>query len=206
MGKARMLAEPLRGLPYQEALSWTSWARLRPGLLFNHSVVSDSLWPWGLQPARLPCLSLSPRVCSNAHPLSWWCHPIISSSVASFSCLQFFPASGSFPMSQLFPSGGQNIGASASVFPMKSQGWFPLGLTSLTSLLSKSLLQHHSSKASILWCSASFLVQLSHSYMTTEKILALTIWTFVRKEMSLLFNTLSRFVTAFLLRSKHLLI
>ena len=117
-----------------------------------------------------------------------------------------FPSIGVFSTSQLFPSGGQNIGASASVFPMNIQGWFPLGLTSLTSLLSKSFLQHYSSKASILWCSAFFLVQLSHSYMTTEKILVLTIWTFVSKEMSLLFNTLSRFVTAFLPRSKHLLI
>ena len=99
-------------------------------LLFSCPVVSNSLWPHGLQHARLPCLSLSSRVCSNSCPSSWWCHPAISSSVASFSsCPQFFPASGSFPMSHLFTSGGQNIGASASVLPVNIQGLFPLGLT-----------------------------------------------------------------------------
>ena len=89
-----------------------------------------TLWPHGLQHTRFPCLSLSPRVCSNSCPSSWWCHPTTSSSVASFSsCPQSFPASGSFPMSQLFTSGGQNIGASASVLPVNIQGLFPLGLT-----------------------------------------------------------------------------
>ena len=135
----------------------------------------------------------------------------ISSSTTPFSfCFQFFPASGSFPMSQVFTSGGQSIGAlaSASVLPMNIQGWFPLGLTDLISLHSKglsSLLQGHSLKASILHCSASFMVQLSLLYLTTGKI-ALTIQTFVSKVMSLLFNTLSRFVIAFLPRSKCLLI
>ena len=106
----------------------------------------------------------------------------------------------------------QSIGASvsASVLPMNIQGWFPLGLTGLISWLPKetlkSLLQHHNSKASILWHSAFFMVQLSHPYMTTGKLIALTIWTFVGKVMSLLFNTLSRFVIAFLPRNKHLLI
>ena len=115
-------------------------------------------------------------------------------------------------MSQLFASGGQSIeaSASASVLPMNIQGWFPLGLTGLISLLSKglsSLLQLHNSEASCLRCSAFFIVQLSHLYMTTgKKSIALTIWTFVSKMMSLLFNTLSRFVVAFLPRSKHLLI
>ena len=93
---------------------------------------SDSLWPHGLQHTRLPCSSLSPRVCSNSCSLSWWCYPTISSSVAPFSCcLQSFPASGSFPMSQCSASGGQSTGASASatVLPMNIQGWFPLGLT-----------------------------------------------------------------------------
>ena len=107
-----------------------------------HSVVSDSLRPHGLQHARLPCPSLSPRVCSNSRPLSQWCHPTISSSAAPFSsCLQSFPASGFFPMSQLFTSGGQSIGASASAsfLPMNIQGWLPLGLTGLISLLSKGL-------------------------------------------------------------------
>ena len=105
-------------------------------------VKSNSLWPLGLQLTRLPCPSLSPRVCSNLWPLSWWCHPTISSSVVPYSsCLQSFPASGSFPMSQLFTSGGQNIGAtaSASVLPMNIQDWFPLGWTGLISLQSKGL-------------------------------------------------------------------
>ena len=111
-------------------------------LLFSHSVVSDSLLPHGLQHARFPCPSPSPRACSNSCPLSQWCHPTVSSSVIPFSsCLQSFPASGSFPMSQLFTSGGHSIEASASalVLPMKIQGWFPLGLTGLISLQSKGL-------------------------------------------------------------------
>ena len=100
------------------------------------------VWLFGLQHARLSCPSLSPRVCSNSCPLSWWCHPTILSSVSPFSsCLQSFPASGSFPMSQFFVSGGQSIGASssASVLPMNIQDWFPLGLTGLISLQSKGL-------------------------------------------------------------------
>ena len=108
-------------------------------LTFSHSVVSDSLWPCGLQHTRLPCPSPSPGVCSNSCPLSWWCHPTISSSVVPFSCPQYFPALGSFPVSQLFTSGGQSIGALASVLPMNICGWFPLGLTGLISLLSKGL-------------------------------------------------------------------
>ena len=93
----------------------------------------ESLWPCGLQHARLPCPSLSPRVCSNSRPSSSWCHPIISSSVLPFSCLQSFPASGSFPVSRLFTSDGHSTGASASasVLPMSIQGWFALGLTGL---------------------------------------------------------------------------
>ena len=99
--------------------------------------MSNSLWPHGLQHARLPLPSLFPEVCSNSCPLSRWCHPTISSSVVPFSCLQSSPASGSFPMSWLFASGGQSIGSSASVLPMNIQGWFPLGLTGLISLLSR---------------------------------------------------------------------
>ena len=100
-------------------------------LLVVHTVVSDSLWPHGLQPARLPCPSPFPRACWNVCPLSWWCHPTISPSVVPFSfCLQSFPASGSFLMSWLFTSGGQRIeaSASASVLPMNIQDWFPLRL------------------------------------------------------------------------------
>ena len=97
-----------------------------------------SLWPHGLQHTRLPCPSLSPGVYLDSCPLSQWCHPTISSSVVPFSsCLQSF--SGSFSMSQLFTSGGQRIGASASAFPMNIQDWFPLGLTALISLKSKGL-------------------------------------------------------------------
>ena len=114
-----------------------------------------------------------------------------------------------FPMSQLFISGGQRIGASATVHAINIQDWIPLGLTGLISLLSKglsSLLHHHSSKASIIQGSTFFMVQLAHPNLTTGKTIAWTTQTFSSIVMSLLFNTLSRFVTAFLWRSKHLLI
>ena len=106
-----------------------------------HSVMSDSLWPHGLQHTRLPCPSPTPGACSNSCPPSRWCHPTISSSVVPFFCLQSFPVSGSFQMSQFFTSGGQSIevSASASVLPMNIQDWFPLGLTSLISLQFKGL-------------------------------------------------------------------
>ena len=109
---------------------------------FSCSVVSDSLWPHGLQHTRLPCPSPTPRAYSNSYPFSQWCHPTISSSVVPFSsCLQSFPASGSFQMSQFFTSGGQSIGVSASVWvlPVNIQDWFPLGLTGWICLLSKGL-------------------------------------------------------------------
>ena len=99
---------------------------------FSHSVVSDSLWPHGLKHARPPCPSPTPGVYSNSCPLSRWCHPTVSSFVIPFSsCLQSFPASGSFQMSQFFASGGQSIGASvsASVLPMNIHDWFLLGWT-----------------------------------------------------------------------------
>ena len=122
----------------------------------------------GLQHTELPCPSPTTRAYSNSCPSSQWCHPTISFSVIPFSSsLQSFPASGSFPMHQFFISGGRNIGvsASASVLPMNIQDWFPLGLTGWIFLLSKglkSLLQHHSSKASILRCWAFLIVQLLH--------------------------------------------
>ena len=109
---------------------------------FSCSVISDSLWPHGLQYARPPYPSPTPGAYSNSCPLSWWCHPTISSSVIPFSShLQFFSASVSFQMSQLFASAGQSIGVSSStsVLPMTIQDWFPLGLTGLISLLSKGL-------------------------------------------------------------------
>ena len=109
---------------------------------FSRSVVSDSLWPHGLQHTRPPCPSPTPGVYSNSGPLSQWCHPTISSSVVPFSShLQSFPASGSFQMNQLFVSSGQSIGASAStsVLPMNIQDWFPLKWTGWISLQSKGL-------------------------------------------------------------------
>ena len=151
-------------------------------------------------------------VCLNSCPLSQWCYLSVSSSAAPFFCLQSFPESGSFPMSWLFASGGQIIGASASasILPMDIQGWFPLRWTGLISLQTKgtlkSLFQNHNLKALIVQCLAYFMVQLSHSYMTTRKTISLTIWTFVSKVISPLFNMLSRFVIAFLPNSKCLLI
>ena len=153
--------------------------------------MSDSLWPHGLQHARPPCPSPTPGVYSNSCPLSRWCHPTISSSVIPFSCLQSFPALGYFLISRLFSLGGQRTGisASASVLSSFKIDWLDLLAVQVTL---KSCLQQHSSKASILQRSAFFIVQLSHPYMTTGKITALTRWTFVGKGMSLLFNMLSR--------------
>ena len=115
---------------------------LTDNLFSSLSVMYDSLWPHGLQHARPPCPSLSPRPCLNLCPLSWWCHPTILSSVVPFSsCLQSFPASGSLLLSQVFTSCGQSIGASASAsfLPVNIQNWFPLGLTGWISLQSKGL-------------------------------------------------------------------
>ena len=163
--------------------------KISQSVQFSCSVISNCLWPHGLQHTRLPCLSPTPRACSDLIPSSWWCHITISSSVVPFSSrLQFFPASGSFQMSQFFTSGGQNIGALSSFLPMNIQDWFPLGLTGLISFLSKgllNLLQYHSSKASDFQSSAFFMVQLSHLYVSSGKTIASTIWTFVDKVMSL---------------------
>ena len=107
---------------------------------FSHLVVSNSLWSHGLQHARLPCPSKTPRTYSNSSPLSWWCHPTLLSSVIPFSsCIQSFPASGSFQMSQFFVSGGQSTRVSASVLRNNIQDWFPLGWTGWISLQSKRL-------------------------------------------------------------------
>ena len=136
------------------------------------------------------------------------CHPAISSSVTPFSpCPQSFPVWGSFLMSWLFASGGQSIGASASVLPMNSQDWFPLGL--IISLLSEGLSRVFSSttieKHQFFSAQLFFMVQLSHPYVATGKTIALNIQTFFSKAMSLLFNMLSRFLIAFHPRSKYLL-
>ena len=169
-------------------------------LLFSHSVMSNSLQPHGLKHARLSCPSLSPRLCSNSCPLSQWCHPTISSSVIPFSfCLHSFPVSGFFPLSWLLASGGKRIGASASasVLPMTIQGWFPLELTGLISLLSKGLTRVFScttiQKHQFFGTQSSLWSNYHNLYMTTGKTIALTIRTFISKVLSLLFSMLSRF-------------
>ena len=163
--------------------------------------MSHSLWPHRLQHARPPCPSPTSGVYSNSCPLSWWCHPTISSSVVPFdSCFQSFQATGSFQMS-FFASGGQSIGvsvsASATVLPMNIQDWFPLEWTGWISLLSKGLSRIFSNttdqKHQFFGAQLSS-VKLSHPYMTTGKTIALTRRTFVDKVMSLLLNMLSRLV------------
>ena len=172
----------------------------------------DSLLPHGLQHTRLHCLSPAPRACSNSRPSSRWCHPTISSSVVPFSSdLQSFPASGSFQMSQFFASSGKSMSFSLSISSSNEYSglisyrmdW--LDLLAVQGTL-KSLFQHHNSKPSTLWHSVFFIVQLSHPYLTTGKIIASTRRTCVSKVMFLLFNMLSRLVIAFLPRSKYLLI
>ena len=164
--------------------------------------MSHSVQPRGLQHARPPCLLPTTEPCSGSCPLSWWFHPTILSSVTPYSsCLQSFPASESFLMSLPFVSGGQIIGFSFSISPSSEYSglisfriaWFCLLAVPGTL---RSILQYHSSKALILWCSA--MVQLSHLLETTGKPIALTRWTFVGKVMSLLFNMLSRLVIVFL--------
>ena len=195
-------------------------------LSFSHSVVSDCWQPHGLQHARLPCLSLSPRVSSDSCPLSQWCHPNISFSVIPFLLSSILPRIMVFSSeSALCIRWPKYWSFSFSTSPSNEYSglisyrmdWFDLLAVQGTL---KSLLQHHSSKASILWCSAFFMVQLSLLYMTAGKTIALTIQTFVSKVMSLLFNVLtfvskvmsllfnvlSRLVIAFLPRSKCLLI
>ena len=154
----------------------------------SRSVVSNSLWPHGLQHARPPCPSPTPGVYSNSCALSWWCHPTISSSVIPLSShLQSFPASGSFPMSQYWHF-SFSIRPSNEYSRLMSFRMDWLDLLAVQGTL-KSLLQHHSSKAAIFWC-IIFIVQLSHPNMTTGKTIALTRWTFVGKVMSLLLNKL----------------
>ena len=169
--------------------------------------------PHGLCHARLPCPSPTPAVYPNWCPLSRWCHPTISSSVSPFSShLQSCPASGSFPNeSALHVRWPKDWSFSFSISPSNEHSrlisfrmdW--LDLLAVQGML-KTLLQHHSSKAWILRCSAFFTVQLLHPYMTTGKTIALTRWTFVGKVMSLLFHMLSRLVITFLPKSKPLLI
>ena len=173
--------------------------------------MSDSLWPHGLQHARFTCPSPSPGICSNSCLLSQWCHTTILSSVIPFCCLQSFPASVFSNELNLCISWPKYWGFSFNISPSNEYSgfisfwidWFVLLAVQATL---KSLLQHHTSKASILQCSAFFIVQVSHPYMTTGKTIALTRWTFVGKVVSLVLNMLPKFVIAFLPRSKHLLI
>ena len=177
--------------------------------MFSHSVMSDSLWPHGLQHTRPPVLHYLPEFAQiHVH----WVGDAIQSSHPPLSPSPFafiLPASGFFPMNQLFTLGGQIIGVStsASVLPMNIQGWFPLGLTDLNFLLSR---DSRVIPSTIVWkheflSSQHYLWFHSHIRTTTRKTIAFTTQTFVSKVMALLFNTLSRFVIAFLLRSKHLL-
>ena len=178
-------------------------------VFFSSLVVSDSLQAHGLQHARLPC-PLSPRGCSNSCPLSQWCHPTISSSVTPFSsCLPSFSIKGFSSESALhirwpkywsFSFSSSNEYSGLISFRID---WFDALAVQGTL---KSLLQHHSSKALILQCSAFYMIQLWYPFMTTAKTIALTIQTFVSKGIYLLFNMLSRFVIDFLPRSKRLLI
>ena len=168
--------------------------------------MSDSLRPHASQHARPPCLSTTPGVYPNSCPLSWWCHPTISSAVVPFfSCLHSFQSSGSFPMSHFFTSGGQSIrvSASVSVLAMNIQAWFPLGWTGWISLQSKGLSRVFSNttvqKHQFFGAQVS-LWSNSHPYKTTGKTVALTRQTFVGKVLSLLFNMLSRLVITFTCR------
>ena len=161
---------------------------------------------------RLPCPLPTPRACANyVHWVGDAIQPSHSLVVPFSSCLQSFPASGSFPMSLFFPPGGQSIGfsAAASVLPLNIQDWFPLGLIGLISLQSRGLSSVFSNttvQKHQFFSGQLFIVQLSHPYMITGKTIALTRWTFVGKVTSLLLNMLSRLVITFLPRSKCLLI
>ena len=182
-------------------------------LLFSHPVKCNSLQPHGLQQAKPPGTSPSPEICPNSFPLDQWCHPAISSSDDPYSfCPQVFPASWTFPVSQLFVSDDQDTeaSASASVLSMNIQGWFPLRLTGLISLLSKGLSGVFSNTT--VWRHQFFsilpsLQPSSHNHRwPLGRPQPWLIQTHVSREMSLLFSTLSRFVIAFLPRRKCLLI
>ena len=181
-------------------------------LFFSHLVMSNPLQLHGEQHARPPCPSPSLEVCPSLCPLHQWCQPAISSSDALFSfCPQSFPESGAFPTSQLFASDDQNTGASASasVLPMSIQGWFPLRLTGLIALLSKGfpgVLSSTTVQRHQFFDSLPSLQSSSHNPTWPLGRLALPIWTFVSRVIYLLFNTLSRLVSAFLSGSNCLLI
>ena len=181
-------------------------------LLFSHLIVSNSLQSHWLQHTRPPCPSLTPRVCPSSCSLHWWCCSAISSSDSLFSfCPQYFPASGTFPMNRLFTSDDRNSGASASasVLPVNIQCWSPLRLAGFISLLSKGFQesspgqQFKGINSLGFWFLYSPALTTLHDHWEGHSF---DIGTFVSRVMSLLFNTLSRFVIAFLPRSSHLLI
>ena len=203
---------------YRKRSTWNSAASglriIAILLLFSCSVMSDSWQPHELQHARLPCPSPSTGACTNSCTLSQWRHPTISSSGVPFS---FNLLSSIFPSIRVFSielvlciRWPKYESFSFTISPYNEDSvlisfridWFDLAYQRTL----KSLLHYHSSKPSILWCSAFFIAQLSHPNMTTGKAIVLTMWTFVNKVMPLLFNTLSRLVIAFLPRSKHVLI
>ena len=167
---------------------------------FSCSVISDLLQPHGLQHSRLPCPSPTPRACWNSWPLTQWCHPTISSSVPLLLPPSIFPSIRVFSSeSVLHIRWPKYWSCSFSISPFSDYSaliFFKIDWFDLLAVLGilNSLLQHHSSKASVLWGSALFMVWFSHPYMTTGKTIALTIWVFVGKAMSLFFNTPSRFV------------
>ena len=170
-------------------------------LLFSHPVLCDSLWPHGLHHVKPSCPSSSPGTCPSSCSLHWWCHPAISSSNALFSFCPLSPRIRNFSSeSSVHIKWPKYWSFSCSISPSSEYSglislkidWFDLLAVQGTF---RSLLQHHSSKASIFWLSAFFMVQLSQPYVTTGKTISLTIWTFVGKVMPLLFNTLSRFAS-----------
>ena len=209
----------LRGLPEEKEksvkgqLHGDKWKQLWWWARCSVSVqLCLTLWPHGLQHARLSCPSRTPRTCSNSCPSSLWSHPTISSFIIPFSSrLQSSQHQGLFKWVTIY-----HQVAKVLEFHLQHQssneysGVISFRMDCLDLLVVqeklKKLLQHHSSKASVLWRSAFYIVQLSHPYMTTRKTTALTKWIFVGKVMSLLFNMLSRLVITFLPRSKHLLI
>ena len=184
---------------------------LTTGPLGKSAVMPNSLRPHKLQHARPPCPSPAPRVHSHSRPSSRWCHPAISSSVIPFSfCPQSLPSSKSFHESTLPMRWPKYWNFSFSISPSREHPGLISFRMDWLNLLAvqgtrKSLLQHHTSKASILECSTFFIVQLSHPYMTTGKTIALTRWTFLGKVMSLIYNMLSSLVIhSFFPRSKCL--
>ena len=190
-----------------DAQKWVLIELSRTSVQFSCSVMSNSLWPHGPQHTRPPCPSPTPRVYSNSSPLSQWCYPTISSSCHPLLLLpSIFPSirvfSNESALHTRWPkywSFSFNISPSNEHSGLISSRMDWLDLPAVQGTL-KSLLQHHSSKASILQCSAFFIVQLSHPYMTTGKTIALTRWIFVGKVISLLFNMLSRLFITFLPR------